>query len=396
MGFEQGRIEGDQGQFGGIEVRELTETLRSIMSVVAHQLELLPASEGAIEEMTFTDEDERDDSRFAQDNLEIDSVLEIPRPTWKYRAVRSIPRRERHFFRYFLDGSYRHYFLATGLEHDRATPIFLSQIAIAIIKRDDNGRIHSILRRHQWFLLLAKARMSEAAWQSILNATQNTPYNIIIRDLAEMDAFSGELGQAQELRERGRSKTRHLMSTMEFDIVNEFMPSITDGWMIKDGLVSFGSFGGGMQSEHVIGVAKNFTSLQKFYIQGKAREKESVISLIGNLPQHHRTPAFEGYAGKTAFWYLRLRKSAQMLYPMYGVIKVEIPVLPDQILSTDLLDQISGALLAEQFVTPYGSDDRWHSHLYPIYQAEHASKQQFISTYVLQGIINNALRSIQP
>jgi len=374
-------------------MRELTDTLRLIMLVVSQQLELLPASEGALEEMTFTDEDERDDSRLAADHLEIDAALEIPCPTWKYREIRPIPRKEQHFFRYFLDGSYRHYFLATGLEHDRATPIFLSQIAISIIRRDDNGRLHSIKRKHQWFLLLAKSRMSDAAWQSIQDSTKNSPYNILVRDLAEMDAFSGDLTQAQDLRERGRSKTRHIMSTMEFEIVNEFMPTITDGWMIKDGLVSFGHFGGGMQSTHVIGVAKNFTSLQKFYIHGKAREKESVISLLGNLPPYHRTPAFEGYASKTAFWYLRLRKSEQMLYPLYGVIKVEIPALTEQPLETELLDKISGALLAEKNVTPYGSDDRWHSHLYPIYQAEHASKQQFLSTQVVQGIVNNALRS---
>jgi hypothetical protein len=141
-------------------MRALTETLRSIMAVVSNQLELLPASEGAIEELTFTDEGERDDARLSADNLEINTALEIPHPTWKYRAVRPIPRKEQHFFRYFLDRSYRHCFLATGLENDRSTPIFLSQIAIAIVKRDDEGRLHTVKRQHQWFLLLAKARMS--------------------------------------------------------------------------------------------------------------------------------------------------------------------------------------------------------------------------------------------
>ncbi len=42
-------------------MRELTDTLRSIMAAVSDQLELLPASEGATEELTFTDEEERDD-----------------------------------------------------------------------------------------------------------------------------------------------------------------------------------------------------------------------------------------------------------------------------------------------------------------------------------------------
>jgi hypothetical protein len=374
-------------------MREFTETLRSVMAVVAHQLELMPASEGAMEEMTFTDEDERDDSRFSQDNLEVDSMLETPRPNWKYREVRPIHRKEEHFFRYFLDGSYRHYFLATGLEHDRSTPIFLSQIALAIINRDDNGKIHTVKRQHQWYLLIAKSRISDAAWQSIQNATKNTPYNIKVGDLLEKDEYTDDFREGQELREKGRGKTRHLMSAMEFEAAADFIRTIPEGWMIKDGLVSFGKYGAGMQTERVIGVAKNFTSMQKFYVGGKSREKESVISLIANLPHHHRTPAFEGFASKTAFWYLRLRNPQHLQYPMQGVIKVEIPNLPEQPITTELIDKISGALLAEQFVTPYGSDDRWHSHLYPIYQAEHAAKQQFISTQTLQGIIRSALRS---
>jgi hypothetical protein len=374
-------------------MREFTETLRSVMAVVAHQLELMPASEGAVEEMTFTDEDERDDTRFSQDNLEVDSMLETPRPNWKYRQVQPIHRKQEHFFRYFLDGSYRHYFLATGLEHDRSTPIFLSQIALAILKRDENGKLHTVQRQHQWYLLIAKSRISEAAWQSIQDAAKNTPYNLKVGDLLEKDEYTDDFREGQELREKGRGKTRHLMSDMEFEVASQFIPTVNDGWMIKDGLVSFGKYGAGMQTERVIGVAKNFTTLQKFYVQGRRSERESVASLIGNLPPHHRTPAFQGFAGKTAFWYLRLRSAQQLQYPLFGVIKVEIPVLESQPITTDLLNKISGALLAEQFVTPYGSDDRWHSHLYPIYQAEHASKQQFISTQTLQGIIRNALRS---
>lgn len=377
-------------------MRELTDTLKSIMSVVSNQLELLPASEGAVEEMTYVDEEERDDTKLSGDHLLVETSLEIPKPTWKYRPVQPIQRANNHFFRYFLDGSYKHYFLATGLEHDRATPIFLAQIAIVILERDAAGKLSIVpdFKRHQWFLLLAKARISDAAWERIQESTKEAKVNIIIKDLAEMDAFSGDYHEAQDLRERGRSKTRHLMSTMEFEIVKEFRDRINDHWMIKDGLVSFGKYGGGMQSPKVIGVAKNFTSVQKFYSHsGKTKEKQSVVSLLGGLPPNHRTTAYEGYGGKTAFWYVRLRKSQQVLYPLFGVVKCEIPVLEEQLLTTELLDEISGALLAERFVTPYGSDDRWHSHIYPVYEAEHASKQLFYSTEVIQGCINNALRS---
>jgi hypothetical protein len=376
-------------------MQEFTKTLKNIMTVVSEQLEILPASEGAVEEMTYVGEEERDDTKLSGDNLIIDTILEKPKPLWKYREVKPVYRDENHYFRYFLDGSYRHYFLATGLENDRATPIFLAQIAVVIIHRDNNGKLSVMpgFKRHQWFLLLAKTRISDAAWNQIQESTTGAKVNIIIRDLAEMDAFSGDLNEVQDLRERGRSKTRHLMSTMEFGIAKEFRDKIKDDWVIKDGLVSFGKYGSGMQSLKIIGVAKSFTSIQKFYSQtGKSKERQSVVSLLGELPPHHRTAAYQGYGGSTAFWYLRLRKSQVLLYPLFGVIKVEIPVLPEQEVTTDLIDKISGALLAEQFVTPYGSDDRWHAHLYPVYQAEHAAKQSFYSTEVIQGCINNALK----
>jgi hypothetical protein len=372
-----------------------TNTLKNIMSVVSEQLEILPASEGAVEEMTYVGEEERDDTRLSGDNLIIETSLEMPKPFWKYRKVEPIYREKNHFFRYFLDGSYRHYFLATGLENDRATPIFLAQIAVVILKRNPEGKLSVVpgFKRHQWFLLLAKSRISDTAWKQIQESTAEAKVNIIIRDLAEMDAFSGDFAEAQDLRERGRSKTRHLMSTMEFDIAKEFREKVTDDWMIKDGLVSFGKYGGGMQSLKIIGVAKSFTSIQKFYSHiGKTKERQSVISLLGEMPPHHRTTAYQGYGGSTAFWYLRLRKSQQLLYPLFGVIKVEIPVLPEQPITTELLDEISGSLLAEQYVTPFGSDDRWHSHLYPVYQAEHAAKQSFYSTEVIQGCIHNAIQ----
>lgn len=135
--------------------------------------------------------------------------------------------------------------------------------------------------------------------------------------------------------------------------------------------------------------------MQKFTVRdGAKRKKENIATLISKLPPYHRTPVFEGYGGNTGFWYLRLREAKQMQFPLFGVIKVEIPNIEQQPLTTDLIDELSSALLAEQFVTPYGSDDRWHTHLYPIYQAEHSAKQLFYSTEVIQSCINNALRRV--
>jgi len=48
---------------------------------------------------------------------------------------------------------------------------------------------------------------------------------------------------------------------------------------------------------------------------------------------------------------------------------------------------VSGSLLSERNVTPYGRDRRWHSHLYPIYLAEQAIKSAFYSREVIQQLI---------
>lgn len=380
-------------------MREFTATLQTIMSVVSDQLELIPATEGAIEEMTFVGEEERDDTKLCEENLLVETVLEVPKPIWKYRTVKPIYRAEDHFFRYFMDGSYRHYFLATGLEHDRATPIFLAQIAIVVLQRNSDGRLSIVpeFKYHEWHLLLAKSRISDIAWNRILEATQQAGFNITMQDISETDELTGSLQDGHDLRQRGQTKTRYIMGIREIEIAQHFRESNPGAWLIKDGVISIGAGRRGIQTTKIIGVAKNFTSVQKFFTQdGKTRKNESVVSLLGNLPVDHRTPVYEGYGGKTGFWYVRLRTSLQMLYPLYGVLKVEIPVIESQPLTTDLVDEISGALIGERFVTPYGSDDRWHSHLYPIYQAEHASKQCFYSTEVIQGCINNALRSHRP
>ena len=186
------------------------------------------------------------------------------------------------------------------------------------------------------------------------------------------------------------------MSKAEFAIVDGFRKQFPRDWLIKDGLLSLGSYGAGMALPEVIAVAKSFTTTQKFTVRdGNKRVKQSISTLISNMAVHHRTPVFEGFGGNTGFWYLRLREAKQMQFPLFGVIKIEIPHLPDQQpITTELIDELSRALLAEQFVTPYGSDDRWHTHLYPIFQAECAAKQLFYSTQIIQGCINNALKGV--
>lgn len=376
-------------------MREFTDTLEKILSAAAGYIELLPASGGAIEEMTFTDETEQEDTKFSSEHLDVDTFLENPSPNWTYRQLKPLYRKDKHLFRYFLDGSFRHYFLATGMEHDRSTPIFLAQTAIVILERDNLGKLRKVMGEHNWVMLLSKSRISETAWNGIMSEAEKNKINLKLYDLAEEDQISGKTYEGQDLRERGRSKTRYIMSRAEFDIVERFKKIVPNGWLIKDGLLSRGSYGAGMSLPEVIAVAKSFTTTQKFMVsEGSKRVKQNISTLISKLPPQHRTPVFEGFGGHTGFWYLRLREAKQLQFPLFGVIKIEIPNITEQPITSDMINEISSALLAEQFVTPYGSDDRWHTHLYPIYQAEHSAKQLFYSTEIIQGCINNALRRV--
>src|SRR5574341_1019030 len=69
---------------------------------------------------------------------------------------------------------------------------------------------------------------------------------------------------------------------------------------------------------------------------------------------------------------------------LYGLL-AELPFSARTCASSALIDEISGALVAERQVTPHGKDVRWHAHLYAIYLAEQAVKNGFVSTETLKA-----------
>ena len=84
---------------------------------------------------------------------------------------------------------------------------------------------------------------------------------------------------------------------------------------------------------------------------------------------------------------MRLREQEEVDYPLMGVVKVELPCPDRTPVESELVDLLSSTLIAERNVTPHGRDSRWHCHLYPIFQAEQAIKNQFYSQQVLMGVV---------
>ena len=132
---------------------------------------VLPAVGGATEDMELPDVDELEDMLINRDTREVTEFLETPTPsiTNLYRATPPIFRPQNHFYRYFIDGSLKTYYLATGVEGNRSFPIELAQIGASVIERDDCGNVHPKCVRHRILLLMPKGPLgvSDSLWQSL-------------------------------------------------------------------------------------------------------------------------------------------------------------------------------------------------------------------------------------
>ena len=79
-----------------------------------------------------------------------------------------------------------------------------------------------------------------------------------------------------------------------------------------------------------------------------------------------------------------------MSNPLAGIIKVEVLANGDEQengLDRDRVDQLSALILSERNVTPYGSDNRWANHIYPIYLTELYLKSGFLSDVYFKGLL---------
>jgi hypothetical protein len=184
------------------------------------------------------------------------------------------------------------------------------------------------------------------------------------------------------------------MSETEAETLMEVVTKAGQGWLVYDGSLRFPRVFEKLQERFgetqppVVSVAKNFSKTPRFKIGrgGKAKEV-NLWQLLADLPEGHRTLALKAKTKDrvVSVWYVRLRMKSYMEYPLMGVIKVELPILSTEPPVSDLVTKVSNALLAERTVTPHGMDRRWHAHLYPIFQAERAVKNAFVSISTLRA-----------
>jgi hypothetical protein len=366
------------------------QDVRHILKTIAQDVEVLPAVGGAVEDLERPDFEEREDRAFNEEESVFDTVFErdptAPR-LLLYRPTPPLRRHACHRYRYFLDGSFRSYFLGTILEHERESPVHLAQVGACVLRREDDGAVRREALRVETVLLAGSERISKEVWRKLESWTAQ--FGIRLIDLTEKDDVSKVLGDF-DLRNKAAGKVRYAMHLLEAELLRQVLPRLSeDRWLVLDGSLLFNPtlsvLGEGEQITPVIGVAKNFRKDPQFvWGRGPRAERRSIYRLLAELPAEHRTAAFSARGGRVVFWYVRLREQTYLDYPLMGVVKVELANPSQEPVPSALLDELSSALVAERQVTPHGLDRRWHAHLYPIYLAERMVRESLLSREAVQ------------
>jgi len=120
------------------------QNLRQILKTISQDVEVLPAVGGAVEDLERPDFEEREDQALNEEEKVFETIFERDpsgtRPPL-YRPVPAVERTENHLFRYFLDDSFRSYFLGTVLENERESPVHYAQIGACVLRREDDGSV---------------------------------------------------------------------------------------------------------------------------------------------------------------------------------------------------------------------------------------------------------------
>lgn len=355
------------------------EGLRPALELICREAKVLPATGQAVEELMRPDHEEVIDGLRMGEEKYLDVIIEAPNRK-PYVELKPLHRTEVHLFRYFLDGSARTFFLGDVVEGTRRSPVHVSQIGAAAVFREEDGRVSVAKSVHRILLMMAKGNISFGDEVQRLVDAGRPRYRFV--DLDEQDGETEQTAAGRDPRSRAAHKAHHLMQKEEEELARS-LPRRPGEWLIIDG-----SLGKELHQwrdvPNFIGVTKSFSREPTFKLANH-RQPVNLYELLAGLPVSARTCAFAARGGQVAVWYVRLREQRQLDYPLMGVVKVELPNPSCDTVESELIDEISAALVAERLVAPHGRDARWHAHLYPIFLAEQAVKNSFVSTEALRA-----------
>jgi hypothetical protein len=360
------------------------EGLRPALEVMAREGRILPATGQAVEDLMRPDQEEAYDRvRLGLEAGDIlDIVIETPNRNL-YVDCPQILREENHLFRFFLDGSARTFYLGNVVEGDRQTPIHVSQIGAAAVVRDPQGRMRVASSEHKFVLLLNRDELSFG--QQVEDAVNAAGRRYEFVDLKEQDNQTEGVRAGKEPRSRAAHKANWRMRVLEKDIAI-VLKREPGQWLVLDGGLGSEYVNDWDEGKDYIGVVKSSWKELKFAVKsGRAKQTINTYELLANLKAGQRTLAFGLRDGLIATWFVRIRGPEYLEFPLMGVLRIELPNSSKEGVPSEIINELSGALVAERCASPHGKDARWHSHLYAIYLAEQAVKNGFVSTEVLKA-----------
>lgn len=356
--------------------------LRPALEVIVDEAEVLPATGQALEDLMRPDQEETYDRiRGGADDRILDVLVEAPNRA-TYVPVPALYRTEKHVYRYFLDGSARTYFIGTAVEGNRQTPVHVAQIGAVAVQREDGGQVHVARSTYKIVLLMDRDAVSFGG--RVEETVRRAGVRFEFVDLKQDDPYT--TGTAvKEPRSKAAHKANWRMRMLEWDIARE-LSRADDHWLVLDGGLG-NEFREWRDGRQFIGAAKSFSREPQFSVRGERgkRQNLNLYQLLAALPEAHRTAAFSVLSGTVAAWYVRIRPQREMDYPLMGVVKLELPNPSREPVPSELVDELSRAIVGERSETPHGRDIRWHAHLYGIFLAEQAVKNGFLSTEALKA-----------
>lgn len=314
-----------------------------------------------------------------------DALFENPRPSEPGKPSRVMDVRSEipTILWFFLDGSRRTYkVLDVVVDRKRFLPVVAGQVGVGVMERSDGSPAHLVPRRDfcnfERVLALPNdigkdelAHLEEVMNRKLLGGT-GPRFKVLAYDVKK-DKDPVDLAVAAISTHMHRLEVATVQRMAAANLLSN------QRMLVLDGPLDFGGNLDVVQFRNVIGLSKSF---RPSIVLGTGRSRMDVGSTAYRLGFGERTAAFKSVSkGRTiAIWYLRLRN--RVSHPLQGVVKLECFAIGGEIedgVSAERVDVVSGHVLRERNVCPFGSDTRWASHLYPVYLSEKYLKSNFMS-----------------
>ena len=341
----------------------------------------------------LVDLDRAGSSEWEENEAPIEKPFEDPPPAGGRRNVGGeCDPSTKPLFRYFIDGSRKTYRVA-DLEHSgHYFPLVAAQIGVAVCERDFDafggcgmkpvGPESEVINA-----LIIPSYVGDSDIDAI-----RTEVGAKAREKFEVIPYSTLGKQDKSPLDLAMAAAMERMHDMEVQAACNLAKSgrlTNDAMLVIDGSLMFRNQKFDIVDfRNVIGIAKKFKP--DFSVGDK--KKIDVGSVVRKLGYGERTTVFKRTfrSSNTGSWFLRIRDPKMVPSALGGVVKLELFALEDAErengFDPDRIDVISRHVLSERNVTPYGADDRWATHLYPVYLTEQYLKSRFMSAVAFKGM----------